>query len=620
MRLTLDLPGHPILDLDERQLLGEGGEGRVFAVDTDRVVKVYHPNLPGLAARGQKLRALHGLRAVLAGTRLVLPEATCIDGHGAVVGYTMRRLDGVSELFQLLTRRPAGVSAMTLLSTYRGLLQTLRGLHGRGVVVGDLNDGNVLVDDGGRGDGWLIDTDSVQLPGLPCVVAHERTLDPRLYGTDLTKAAAFSVDSDHYALRVLLFQALCGVHPYGGVHPKLPTLVRRAEARHSVLRGDVTLPKTARSLLALPDALRADFACAFDDDVRVPLDDALLALPWVRCGCGLEHGQRKCPACAVIVAMPARRVSGSADLDVVLAAEAVVAVTFDGALRTVTLKDGALVRENGDVVLVGAPPPGLQVGIAGGRTWLALADDAWHDAGATLIALQGGVVVERTSTGLVYGRPAWCVSPVGLFRLDGDSIVHHDSGNRVGRALPGATSLFAVDDGCLAIWRAGRVFHASWCRPGHGAFDIVLPPVDGRLRILDVMASGERAVIALTLEHAGRDHHRLIVVERSRGVVASAEHDGTDDRVAFIQPARPRLLRGRRLLNVDERGLAVVALNDGAIDLQLRFDDDALDDVVKDATSLLPGPGDDLFVVSPTAITRCRRRAPTTTTTTPTTK
>jgi len=609
MRLTLDLPGRPILDVDERQLLGEGGEGRVFAIDSDRVVKIYHPNLPGLAARRHKLRALHGLRATLGATRLVLPDATCIDGHGDVVGYTMRRIDGARELYQLSARRPAGVGALTLLPTLAGLLQTLNGLHHHGVVVGDLNDGNVLVADDGRGDAWLIDTDSVQVQGLPCTVAHERTLDPRLYGVDLTTTTAFSVDSDHYALRVLLFQALCGVHPYGGVHAKLPTLVRRAEARHSVLRGDVALPKTARSLAALPDALRADFVRAFDDDVRAPLDPALLALPWVRCRCGLEHGQRKCPACAVVVAGPARRVGGSVDLDVVLSAEAIVAVAFDGALRAVLLKDGALVRENGDVVLVGTPPPGLQVQLAGARTWLALAEGS----GASLIAVQGGVVVERTSTGLVHGRPAFCVSPAGLFRLDGDSIVHHDNGQRVGRALPGATHLCAVDDGCLAIWRAGRIFHASWCRPGHGAFDIVLPPVDGRVRVLDVVASGERAVVALTLEHGGRDHHRLIVIERGRGVIAVAEHDGSDDRTAFIQPPRPHLLRGRRLLSVDERGLGVVALADGSIDLQLRFDDDDLDAAVADAVTLLPGPGDDLFVVTPTAVTRCRRRAATTT-------
>jgi hypothetical protein len=469
----------------------------------------------------------------------------------------------------------------------------------------------VLVDADGRGEAWLIDTDSVQVAGLPCVVAHERTLDPRLYGVDLTKTPAFTVDSDHYALRVLLFQALCGVHPYGGVHGTLPTLMRRAEARHSVLRGDVMLPKTTRPLAALPDALRADFARAFDDDARVALDPALLALPWVRCRCGLEHGQQRCPACAIVVAMPAHRLSGRVDLDVVLAADAIAAVAFDGALRAVLRRDGTLVRENGEVVMVGAAPPGLEIQIAGARTWLALAEGS----GAALIAVQGSVVVERTSTGLVHGRPAWCVSPAGLFRLDGDSIVHHDSGLRVGRALPGATHLFSVDDGCLSIWRAGRVFHASWCRPGHGAFDIVLPPVDGRVRVLDVCASGERAVIALTLEHGGRDRHRLIVVERGLGVVAVAENDGTDDATAFIQPQRPRLLRGRRLLNVDERGLGVVALANGAIALQLRFDDDVLDEAVADAITLLPGPGDDLFVVAPTAVTRCRRRAATTTAT-----
>ncbi len=130
-----------------------------------------------------------------------------------------------------------------VMALFRSLHATVKALHARSVVVGDLNDGNVVVTTGADADAFVIDADSMQLGGLPCAVAHERFLDPRLYGTSLVDGPAFSVDNDRYAFRVLLFQSLLGVHPYGGTHPKLPTLLRRAEARHTILRDDVIVPR-----------------------------------------------------------------------------------------------------------------------------------------------------------------------------------------------------------------------------------------------------------------------------------------------------------------------------------------------------------------------------------------
>src|SRR6185369_28895 len=114
---------------------------------------------------------------------------------------------------------------------FRALAAGLTQLHAAGVIAGDLNDGNVLA----RGaEPYLIDADSMQLAGLPCPVAHERFLDPRLYGIDLSAKPVFDQGSDWYAFAVMLFNSLLYVHPFGGVHTSLPTPQRRAEARHSL--------------------------------------------------------------------------------------------------------------------------------------------------------------------------------------------------------------------------------------------------------------------------------------------------------------------------------------------------------------------------------------------------
>src|SRR5262249_29804232 len=132
----------------------------------------------------------------------------------------------------------------------------------------------------------------------------ERFLDPRLYGVDLARAGGFSPESDWYAFAVMLFASLVYVHPYGGQHAKLPTLLRRAEARHSVLRADVRPPKAAAPRDSLPDAMLEWFRAVFERDERGPIPAPLLDVRWVRCACGLEHARPRCPQCAV--AQPTR--------------------------------------------------------------------------------------------------------------------------------------------------------------------------------------------------------------------------------------------------------------------------------------------------------------------------
>jgi hypothetical protein len=289
--------------LDDRDLLGVGGEGRVFRAG-NQALKVFFAMTD---ARKKKLAAFPtGLPEAVVG-----PLALCTDPRGNVVGYAMRALDRAVDIHRLGQRnwRDANMTANDVLATFRDVGATVAALHARGIVVGDLNDGNVVVtSDASPGASapkwrpWLIDTDSMQFAHFPCVVAHERFLDPRLYGVDLAATGALSRESDFFALAVMLFASLLFVHPFGGAHASYPTMLRRAEARHSVLRGDVKLPHSATRPDVLPDDVLAWFTRVFDRDAREALPAALLDARFTRCACGVEHARRVCPACTVAVA------------------------------------------------------------------------------------------------------------------------------------------------------------------------------------------------------------------------------------------------------------------------------------------------------------------------------
>lgn len=294
------------LRLDDRDLLGTGGEGRVFRAG-DRAIKVFFAMTE---ARQKKLAAF----PTTLPARVVGPLDLCTDQKGAVLGYAMRALDGAVDIHRLGQRKwrasMPDLQTRDVLGVFRELAATVAQIHASNVVVGDLNDGNVVLTPPSAASRerawqpWLIDADSMQLPGFPCTVAHERFLDPKLYGVDLDRRVALSRESDWYALAVLLFSSLLYVHPYGGAHASYPTMLRRAEARHSILRGDVKVPHAALRSDVLPDDALGWFTSVFDRDLRAPLPSSLLEARFARCTCGIEHARRVCPACTTSVSMP----------------------------------------------------------------------------------------------------------------------------------------------------------------------------------------------------------------------------------------------------------------------------------------------------------------------------
>jgi hypothetical protein len=310
-------------------LLGQGGEAEVYDLGDGRVVKWWkpadHPDYDGLpdaqaAARARRAERPAKLRALPGGLppAVVAPCGLALAGRRArdIVGYMMPRIAGapLHAYGEPRWRREHPVAGDDVVAALLALHDAIAALHRAGVVIGDCNDLNVLVD--GRRV-HLIDVDSYQLPGFPCPMFSERFVDPRLCDRALVPARPHDEASDWFAFAAMVLRTLLGVGPWGGVHAPADPATRcppgaRALRRLSVFSPDVVYPRAARPLAILPDELADELRAIFEQDRRGAFPRRLLErLRLRRCGsCGEEHARLRCPACQTAAHLPPAVVHG----------------------------------------------------------------------------------------------------------------------------------------------------------------------------------------------------------------------------------------------------------------------------------------------------------------------
>ncbi len=331
--------------LSNDRVIGVGGEATVFEHQGE-ALKVYtHPS----ATRDRKLRAMLGRTSGLPG-QVIAPQRLLTDtASGGAVGFTMPLLGaGYTELRQLASKKYRAQSGHTVRDVGRMFLNahtTLSAIHRAGMVVGDLNDLNLLFRDD---DVWFIDVDSFQFDGYPCAVGTETFIDPSLYGVDLSARPAFTADTDWYAFAVLLFKSLLLAHPYGGVHPKVKLLTQRAASCLSVFDTDVTYPRIAYAPELLSDDLKIVFMERFAGGQRgvFPASALQSYLGALRdcpsCGAAYPSNRGHCPLCAAQVPV---MVPGTLQMETLLAAGGEV-IAWEIIGKTARL----LAHENGKVI------------------------------------------------------------------------------------------------------------------------------------------------------------------------------------------------------------------------------------------------------------------------------
>ncbi len=189
--------------------------------DPGRVVKVYHSLCD--QAKQQKLVAMVQMRSSPLEAVSAWPIDLVWDQQGRCVGFVMPRVDGVGVVDRLshpAERRKSfpEVDYLFIATVAKNLMAAASALHAAGVVIGDVNESNIVV----RKDGTVafIDADSFQVvrggSTFYCEVGKDLFTPPELQGRSF-RGVLRSPSHDVFGLAVLVFQLLMhGRHPFHG--------------------------------------------------------------------------------------------------------------------------------------------------------------------------------------------------------------------------------------------------------------------------------------------------------------------------------------------------------------------------------------------------------------------
>lgn len=305
-----------VLQLAEE--IGRGGEGVVLALadHPDLCVKIY--SKPPDDDRIEKLAAM--VDAFERDPSLVewcaWPRALLRDATGRVCGFVMDRLHDLAPVHELYDpeerkRRFPHLSWQELIQSAAFCAAMFAALHAHNVVVGDVNERNVLVRPDGRLH--LVDCDSFQIRVADRVfrtgVGVPDYTPPELQGGQFGELVR-SANHDRFGLAVLCFKLVfMGRHPFAGGES--------GEIGPAIASRDYAYPRVAlrlRHLLptsAVSDELQGLFERAFvadGDEVRPEAErftDALLDLSEGMRPCAVEpihriaSTSRQCQWCQI---------------------------------------------------------------------------------------------------------------------------------------------------------------------------------------------------------------------------------------------------------------------------------------------------------------------------------
>jgi DNA-binding helix-hairpin-helix protein with protein kinase domain len=265
-RIVADLKGQ---ETGLGRCLGQGGEGAVFSVPSRprSVAKIYARRPDEHASR--KLGAMVQLGTDDLAAIAAWPQDLLHDPRtGDVVGFLMPRIDEHHEIHKLYG--PADRKATFpdagwafLVRAARNLAEAFDAVHRHGHVIGDVNQGNVVVSR--RATVRLIDCDSFQITHLgrtyPCRVGVPLFTPPELQGRKLDEVVR-TPEHDRFGLAVLVFHLLfMGRHPFAGRHPTRAIPVETALREglfafgREAMRADVVPPPYSLRLQDLPPGL-----------------------------------------------------------------------------------------------------------------------------------------------------------------------------------------------------------------------------------------------------------------------------------------------------------------------------------------------------------------------------
>ncbi|MGB7992388.1 hypothetical protein [Methanoregula sp.] len=290
--------------------IGSGGEGDVYEIAPHRkdvLAKIYHKPLTG--ERQEKLSLMVSgcndeLKEFAAWPLGLLHEGT----GGPVCGFVMPRItdcEPIHRVYGPSHRKESFPNAdwKFLVRTAKNLAAAFYIIHKYGYVVGDVNEGNILVTK--KACVRLIDCDSFQVQARDktyfCEVGVAQFTPP-----ELQKSKDFKMlrteNHDNFGLAILIFLLLfMGRHPFSGVYKGKDDMpIERAIAEHRFAFGRnapqkaIAPPPNAVGLSVVPSDVSGLFEQSFADP-KPQTCGRPTANDWWNVLDALEKRLKKCP-------------------------------------------------------------------------------------------------------------------------------------------------------------------------------------------------------------------------------------------------------------------------------------------------------------------------------------
>lgn len=204
--------------------LGRGGEGAVFDIAgrPDAVAKIYLK--PPNAQHTAKLTAMAGMASASLLKIAAWPTGTLHDSAGKVAGFTMPKVGGHQPIFKLYGPKPRlqefpKADWRFLIHAAMNAARSFSAVHSTGLVIGDVNHGNLVVAQDATVR--MIDCDSFQVTTAKqtwfCTVGVGTHQPPEMQGRDSYAGVVRTPNHDNFGLAVIVFQLLCMArHPFAG--------------------------------------------------------------------------------------------------------------------------------------------------------------------------------------------------------------------------------------------------------------------------------------------------------------------------------------------------------------------------------------------------------------------
>jgi DNA-binding helix-hairpin-helix protein with protein kinase domain len=204
-------------------LLGQGGEGAVYELATDRNVAAKIFSQPLSTEKTEKIRVMVGMHNSRLEKLTAWPHGILTRRSGETVGLLMPKIADRKDIHYLYGPKSRCTTFLRadwrfLIHASANIARAFRVIHESGCVIGDVNHGSVLV--GQDATVKLIDCDSFQVISgnrkFLCEMGVETFTPPELQGKNF-KEVVRTPNHDNFGLAVMIFLMLfMGRHPFDG--------------------------------------------------------------------------------------------------------------------------------------------------------------------------------------------------------------------------------------------------------------------------------------------------------------------------------------------------------------------------------------------------------------------